>query len=147
MPLEEIKGPLLAVGAAPSAEELPRAIADTDDEQRTDVLAVDARHSEMQRVAERLDERREIFERVDAELVALGDRAQHAMKARQVCRLLRHDAFALCLMDVLPGLLAHRAEHRLGVLREIHEDRPPRLDVDRRAPDVMRFKGFRERVA
>ena len=73
MPLEEIKGPLLAVGAAPSAEELPGAIADADDEQRTDVLAVDARHSEMQRVAERLDERREIFERVDAELVALGD--------------------------------------------------------------------------
>ena len=69
------------------------------------------------------------------------------MKARQVCRLLRHDAFALCLVDVLPGLLAHCAEHGLGVLREIHEQRPPRLHVDRRAPDAVRFKGFRERVA
>src|SRR6266566_1063220 len=69
------------------------------------------------------------------------------MKARQVCRLLRHDAFALCLVDVLPGLLAHCAEHGFGVLREIHEQRPPRLHVDRRAPDAVRFKGFRERVA
>src|SRR5947207_6288003 len=52
VPLEQIERPLLAVRATPSAEELPRAIADADDEQRADVLAVHARHAEMQGIPE-----------------------------------------------------------------------------------------------
>src|SRR5438034_9337093 len=60
VPLEQIERPLLAVRATPSAEELPRAIADADDEQRADVLAVHSRHAEMQGIPERLDKRREV---------------------------------------------------------------------------------------
>src|SRR5256886_15250859 len=133
MPLEQIERAPLRVRAAPTAEELPCTIADADHEQCADVLSVDTRHSEVQSIAERLYKRREVPEIVDPELVALGDRPEHAMKPRQVGRLLRHDAFALGLVDVLPRLLAHRAEHRLGVLREIHEQSSPRLHVHGRS--------------
>src|SRR5947207_126629 len=65
VPLEQIEGPLLAVRAAPSAEKLPRSIADANHEQRSDVLSLDARHPQVQSIAECLDQRREVTQVMD----------------------------------------------------------------------------------
>src|SRR2546430_1607482 len=101
----------------------------------------------MQRVAERLDEQREVPEIVDPELVAVGDCPKDSMKTRQVRGLLRNDSFALRLVDVLTGLLAHRAEERLSVLRQIHEEGSTRLHINRRAADAPLFERLREGLA
>ena len=119
--------------STPATEQLPGPLSHPDDEQCADILSVDPSHEDVQSLAERLDERREVREVVDAERVALGDAAQQPVEAREIGRLLRRDTFAFGLADVLASLLAHRRKHRLLVLREIDEQRPARLHVHARS--------------
>src|SRR2546430_2355369 len=146
-PFEQIEGSFLGVRSTPSAEQLPRPIAHPDDEEGADVLAADARHQEVHAVAERFGQAGEVREVVDAETIALGHPAKEPVKTSEVGGPLGDDPLALGLTDVLPRLLAHRGEHRILILAEIHEEGAPRLHVDRRATNAARAQTRDQRVA
>src|SRR5207247_8884364 len=69
-PLEQIEGPRLVVRAAPSAVQLPRAVAHAREHHRADVLAPDARHEHVRAIAECLHPALEVLTRVERGSVA-----------------------------------------------------------------------------
>jgi hypothetical protein len=124
------------VPPAPASVELPRAVGHPHQQQRTGVVTAYAREHEQRAVAERGEQPLEVVARPDREPVAFGDGGEDPHEPVEVARLLGHDRRALRLVDVLPRLLAHRREHLVVGLREVHQERAPRLDEDRRRADA-----------
>ena len=81
----------------------------------------------MRAFAERLQQACEIVARMDAEVFAIRDGAQHDEEAVEIFCLLGDHAGPLGLVHVLPCLLLHGAEELVIASREIHEQRAARL--------------------
>ncbi len=102
--------------SAPTAVQLPRTVGHAYEQHRPGVLIADAREHEQSAVAERGEQLLEVVARADREVVALPHRAEDPHEPVEVALLLGHDTRPLSLVDVLPGLLAHRREELVVAL-------------------------------